>query len=327
MRRIALRASGVAALAVIGACREPTEIEVEISSDVCAKVRGDGVTIAVADSAEALRPRAASARQVACTDTTGVVGSIVLVPSGDKGARVAIEVALHLTNDADCGVNGEKCIVARRVLRYARHTRLVLPIALREVCAGVPCPIEQTCAEGTCVSAELLDPDTCVLAGTCADGSGSGPNGGGPGDGAVDAREGDASTADVAASGDGGCPVVPGAQPESVEVDCPVQPCLIAGHVCCTGPTAPLGACVKPGLGCAVKPCDEDGDCGSNIACCAYVNHAVGVATYVCSTTGLSCGPGQVHVCKTSCACGTTELPCRYSPTCQIATCGGGCPQ
>jgi len=334
MRRIALCASSVAALAVIGACREPTEIEVEISSDACARVRGEGVTIAVADSPEAVHPRAPSASQPACTDTTGTVGSIVLVPSGDKGARVAIEVALHLTNDADCGAVGEKCIVARRVLRYARHTRLVLPIALREVCAGVRCPVEQTCSQGICVSAELQDPDACALAGTCPDGSGANGSGGasdgGLRDGASDARDKDASSVDAwAPSGDGGCAVVPGARPESPGVvDCPAQPCSGKNQTCCIL-VADSHVCegVPPTGDCTQKMCDEDADCGHGNVCCAFLSGVLPgpfVTTYLCTPN--SCPIAQVHVCKTVCACVNPELPCTYSQQCGIATCGGQCP-
>jgi hypothetical protein len=253
------------------------------------------------------------------------VGSIVLVPSGDKGARVAIEVALHLSNDAECGAKGEKCIVARRVLRYARHTRLVLPIALREVCAGVPCPIEQTCSQGVCVSADLQDPDTCVLAGTCPDGSGA--SGGGLRDGAVEARDKDASSGDAWAPGDGGCLVVNGAQqPSYGRIDCPNTPCPLAKEYCCTdGPS--LGSCyMGPPTGtCVLKGCDEDADCSNGYVCCVSLDHTGGghpTTTFACAQ---SCALGAVHVCKTTCACDKAEVLCAMSP-CGMATCGGQCP-
>jgi hypothetical protein len=149
-------------------CRAPTEITLAISTDEACPRAGDlAITVGSPEGIEGSAPGAVTAPSC---DASGDLGTIVLVPSGENDARVAIEVSL-----GDCAAGA--CIVARRALRYLPHTPLRVLIALRQRCAGVSCPRGETCVSGDCVDAEIADPGKCATSDGCGEDSlvGSGP--------------------------------------------------------------------------------------------------------------------------------------------------------
>ena len=192
------------ALAVVGACRAPTEITVEIQTNVnCADVKGTSITIGnLAD----LDARPATTVTAACNPSTGRIGSIVIVPSGESRETVAIRIVMGVGKDlAECvpPAYGPGCIVARRALRYVPNASLSVPIFMAAVCTGIACNSTQTCVGGDCASATIEDSTRCLEPGGCTEAV-LGPVT--PGDPVVDAG-GPAPDASVVA--DGGDPTIP----------------------------------------------------------------------------------------------------------------------
>jgi hypothetical protein len=148
----------------IGACRNPTEIVLEVDTNAdCASVAMAGVRIGARDTPEGA---AADRRATAHTCADGHVGSLVLVPSRGKSDAVAIEVVGALSGDvAECNAAAPRpnCIVARRRVRFAAHESLHLPIQLRAACAGLACPQDQTCVDGVCRGADI----DCAAGSSC----------------------------------------------------------------------------------------------------------------------------------------------------------------
>lgn len=164
---LALAVAPVVAL-VVAACREPTEITIELTSNACASLTETGIAVGVPGT---LSGASFSATQPGC-QSAGVIGSIALTPSGARDDIVAIEVTAGLgKSPAACVHADPKCIVARRVVRYIEHRPLTLPIALDSSCAGVACDDPSTtCLSGACVPAKVDCPTTtCGLGGIVPD--------------------------------------------------------------------------------------------------------------------------------------------------------------
>jgi hypothetical protein len=142
------------------ACRTPTQVTVEISTDVpCDSVQGASLQVGSLESIESSSP-SAEARQCSAD---GRIGSIVLVPRGSKDEPFAFKVAMGVGVGPDrCAVESGKCVVARRALRFIPHTELSLPVVLRQACMGVSCPATETCVRGRCVPASIDDPERCA---------------------------------------------------------------------------------------------------------------------------------------------------------------------
>lgn len=168
------RACGVAlsvalAAAAVAACREPTEIMVEISTDIpCDQI--DRTSIYVGSPTAVGQPLGkltVSAETSACNAATKRIGSIVVLPSGETTDTVAIRLVARLKG-SDCDNNlTTGCVDARRSLGFLAHTSLRLPIALNADCKNVVCGSTDTCSGGKCTPA-LVDPNTCVTSG-CPD--------------------------------------------------------------------------------------------------------------------------------------------------------------
>jgi sugar lactone lactonase YvrE len=154
--------AGCLGAALLPDCRDPTEITVVLSTDAkCADV--SGTTIAVGQIGH-LDDKPAAAETTRC-ESSGRIGSLVVVPSGGKDEEVAIRVVTGIGNKTpeacvDSGFVGG-CIVARRSLRYLPHTPLVLPVKMSLDCVDVPCGETETCYKGQCVPANV-DPNQCV---------------------------------------------------------------------------------------------------------------------------------------------------------------------
>jgi outer membrane protein assembly factor BamB len=149
-------------LAGVAGCLEPTEAIVEISTDAsCEDVSGTGITGGLLFDIETL-PFGTTTD--ACS--SGDIGSIVLVPGEDDedDAAFAFKVVTSLDVPVDSCIApayGPGCIVARRALRYVPHEPFRLPVQMAAACAGVICPPEQTCVDGTCQSATCEAPGSC----------------------------------------------------------------------------------------------------------------------------------------------------------------------
>ena len=157
----------VASLAT-NACREPTQITVELRTDVACSAR---LTTAVVvgtlpQTNESLASRPAAVQTTDCTQASpgdGFIGSLVVVPSGDKTGEVAIKVVVGVgIPPEECtSPTDKRCITARRVRKYVADTKLVLPITMNDACRGVPCGADETCSRGRCVSVRCEDDGTC----------------------------------------------------------------------------------------------------------------------------------------------------------------------
>ena len=135
-----LAALAVLVIAAAVSCRDPTEVTVEITTDIrCPDMKG--VTLTVGNLTD-LDQRPVTTATNACDPATLRIGAIVIVPSGDDDETVAVRVVMGFGRDpAECvpPAYGPGCIVARRALRYIPHTRLTLPIFMSAQCNGIAC--------------------------------------------------------------------------------------------------------------------------------------------------------------------------------------------
>jgi hypothetical protein len=175
MRWSSLLVPAAVALATLSGCQPPTQITLELSTDIPCNGTFGGASIFVGSKGE-VEDQPATTTTTACNAGTGRIGSLVVVPSAGSDSEVAIKVVGGRNWSPDrCGMGdalpaaGDGCVVARRILRFVPQTPLELPIALRDSCVGVECPADQTCANGLCVSAEVAAPETCGEPGACDD--------------------------------------------------------------------------------------------------------------------------------------------------------------
>jgi hypothetical protein len=179
MRRRSAFVLATAACASAAACYGPTEVRLEISTDLPCRAAGGGAADPVhtlvrlgdaVDSPIVADTTTCSARAVG--EVVSDIGSIVLVPSGDRAAHVTVQVTATADgSDPDvCGRPGAsvaaqaQCIVARRTFAFIKHTSRSLPIRLYASCKGQVCDATQTCnGSGTCESS-VVDDDTGCLA-------------------------------------------------------------------------------------------------------------------------------------------------------------------
>jgi hypothetical protein len=188
---------GAAGLALAcAACRTPTEILVDVSTTAdCAAVADGGTSILLGTSTSlAEASPATTVRQC----TAGSIGTIYLTPRHGKDDQVAVEVVTSMGGSVDsCEPQspGSTCIVARRILRYLPHEKLVLPIVMRPECAGVACSLDQTCVSGRCTSAvSNCGPNMACDEGTLEDDGGRTGDGGVGLDASGGARDGGTDT-------------------------------------------------------------------------------------------------------------------------------------
>lgn len=147
------------------ACRSPTQITLVVTTDLeCSKVTG--TSIAVGRLGE-LADKPAASTTAYCDRSSGRIGTLVVVPSGDRGEEVALRVVSGVGKGVEaCTLApGDTCVVARRALRFIPHKELVLNVAMRSACIGKPCAKDETCVQGNCVKAAVGDPEACLGAG------------------------------------------------------------------------------------------------------------------------------------------------------------------
>src|SRR5438105_9749325 len=117
-RRAALVGSAGLVLAAVHGCLSPTQISVEIVTDVpCAEVNGVAAWVGAPGIELAAAPPKLSADHPC---DTGRIGSFVVTPSGGKSDEVGIEVALGIDGGvaSACSPPRPGCIVARRVVSF-----------------------------------------------------------------------------------------------------------------------------------------------------------------------------------------------------------------
>lgn len=182
------------------ACKAPTQVTLEVSSDArCqGEPSGAGVTDFLRDvaiytastfGATTLAPSAVTESCALGDAERRDVGSLVLVPGTGRselevlviaGVRRIANGAPDATKSAEqcaallaegklaLGASTEPCIFTRRRLAFIESKPLVLPVSLDAACIGVVCGADQACASGACVPAEV----TCSN-GTCSEPAGA----------------------------------------------------------------------------------------------------------------------------------------------------------
>lgn len=223
-----------AAATVLLACRSPTQVTVVVTTDVSCKDAPSAVVV-VGPLGDIEHGRPASAISRRCDDS-GSLGTLVVVPSGATNALVAFKIVEGFAGHApdDCIESGDysQCIVARRALNYLPHKSLLVPVAMRVSCKGVPCDATTTCSNGRCVPATISDPSACTEPTGC---DVLEPTDGGAPDATVDdAGDGGDGGVDAADGGDGGVGCV-GTCPAPIAAGRDFACALSAGQLLCWG--------------------------------------------------------------------------------------------
>ncbi len=152
-------------VAVTTACYTPTEIVVELSTDLrCTDA--PQTTIFRGPPFDTL-PNASTSdcAEIANADTR--IGTVTVVPTEDADrASLKVVIAARGRRIEDCEAHPEDCIVARRSFSYVKHRSLRLPIRLLSECFGEPCADGTTCGPGgICLgdSVACASRDVCQL--------------------------------------------------------------------------------------------------------------------------------------------------------------------
>lgn len=150
---------GVFGALVAGACQTPTQVTLELRTDVpCSSVRGVSITVGSPGTVESASP---GTTVYACND--GYIGTLAVVPSGAKDGRLAVRAVLGVDVPSDqCSVQSKYrgCIVVRRELSFVPRSNLLVPIGFYAACRNVACDSNSTCkGRGECVSSLLSNVD------------------------------------------------------------------------------------------------------------------------------------------------------------------------
>lgn len=177
MRRLL---GGAAALLALVSCRSPTQISIEVSTNVpCGSWQG--AAVAVGQLGTELETKPAATTSTYC-DSNGYLGTVVAVPSGADNASVGFRIVGAVTETLEActeDASGSGCIVARRALNFIPHDSLAVSVPLLSSCEGIVCDPESTCVQGTCKSATIADPSACASSACGESALGSGTNDGG----------------------------------------------------------------------------------------------------------------------------------------------------
>jgi hypothetical protein len=289
-------------LVVSVSCREPTELTLTIHTSLpCADTEHwKGVAVYVGKSGHDVESTSATLVTQTC-DSSGNVGSLVVVPSKAKDGVFGLRVVAGITrNPEDCAAaDYEGCVVARRIVRFSPHASLELDVDLAAECINQGCTSGSTCQTGDCIDIKDLPPPESAPAPAPSS----------------NVQPGDASVR----CGDNGVF------------------CGTSGDVCClsvdvaAGTT--LGDC-RPAKDCPpssiVLNCDDDTDCpareeGTNAAglCALSYTHAGDNDWFVPDYIALSeCRFAHSHsvgdtvglgLCEDRKSCGGGQFPCRPS--------------
>jgi hypothetical protein len=333
--------SALAVIATSAACLDPTEITVDIATDVkCEDTKGTSIVGGRPGSIELASPTTMTRD---CDN--GRIGTLVSTPPDSKDVDAAFLVVLGVDRPvSECTADNhfQGCIVQRRLIHYIKHTPLNLPVTMWLVCKDVECGPETTCARnGKCVSARIPDPASCASSPCFIEGDGPfvpGVDGGT--DTGTDSRVADAG-ADSPRVGDADAdaPIVVDPPPPGNRLYCPNYPnnCNIGG-TCCFSHSGSGGVCDPPSCDPAantVMRCNRKSDCAlPTDFCCGTVVAALDIAGG--GKPVLSHGPGLVPEASlndassgtrtlTSTACQTAPGACVGSWICTtLADCPSG---
>ena len=164
---VAAGATTLVLIVTLGSCREPTELTLELTTDLSCAELGD-TTIYVGSAEELARPlsslTAAAVTHGCMASRDGRIGSIVVLPSGSDDERFSIRVVAGRSGSNCTADLRSGCIEARRSLGFVPHTPLYLPLALSKTCENVICVnASDTCIDGVCVnSVSNCETGSCV---------------------------------------------------------------------------------------------------------------------------------------------------------------------
>lgn len=289
----------LAALTCFYACKDPTQVTLDISyRGPCSDVRGTAIVIGVDPASVEDRVT----RNVYTTETTSCstdgslskIGSLVVTPSDSSSRGALIVIAGIDKPPSQCkpadGYFG--CIISRRSFAFVSHSDLNLPVILEPDCKNVPCAAGSTCLHGACVGSESkCSGGNCDDFGVSDDGGRSLVDAPTSSDGAVDGSLLDAPVDSPTSSGEG-CAT------HDVPVTCGGSfPCA-PGTPCCTmvgsgsggGQIGCMQACPYMRVSCR-----DSTNCAAGQVCClVYPSSTTCTATSSC--------PGQV-TCTQDCDC------------------------
>jgi hypothetical protein len=156
----------VAGLLSIAGCRDATQIRLEIRTNLpCSKPEDGwrGIAVYVGPPGAEARGDAPVLVSHDCNED-GYIGSLVLVPSGDKDEPILVRVVAAISQDEqlapeECVArNYRECIVARRATRFVPHSTLDLQIELANTCMSLGCDPQYSCSSGSCLGVQDSKP-------------------------------------------------------------------------------------------------------------------------------------------------------------------------
>ena len=150
-----LGAAALSGLVLLASCREPTEVTLELTTDLPCAALGD-TSIYVGTAQELAGPLSgltAAAVTHGCIDAqAGRIGSIVVLPSRGDDERFSLRVVTGRSGATCTADLRSGCIEVRRSLGFVPHTPLRLPLELSKTCENVVCDnASDTCLAGKCV--------------------------------------------------------------------------------------------------------------------------------------------------------------------------------
>lgn len=147
------------AAVLAAACAAPTEIRLRVHTNVpCTDAtQWKGIAIYAGAPGAGLENKAPALTSTAC-DKDGLVGTLVIVPSGSKDDEVGLRVVGGIAYaPEDCAAHDyQGCIVARREVRFTRHEALDLEVVLTSECLGFGCDTTHTCVAGMCTETQTV---------------------------------------------------------------------------------------------------------------------------------------------------------------------------
>jgi alpha-tubulin suppressor-like RCC1 family protein len=150
-------------------CADPTQVTLVINTDVpCGRWGGASIRVAGTNIEGSSAPNTST---LACADD-GTVGTLVLVPQGDKASAVSVEILAGVGRDPESCAGagfGDGCIRATRALAYIASRPLRLPVSMRLSCNGIVCASGDTCVRGLCRKNSIDDPARCASLDGCGE--------------------------------------------------------------------------------------------------------------------------------------------------------------
>ncbi len=324
--RILVASCPLLVIAAVVACREPTQIIVDIylRDAECSEIRTASIAITGDDTLES---RLAAVTTDACDAKH--IGSLAAIPQGaGSSGKIFIRVVVGFSRRVDTCTEANRyagCTVARRRVSYRAHATTTIPVFVDKSCEDQPCATRTTCnRDRDCESADLdglCETDTCVLP------SERGPpprgnDGASTTDATRDASTDAANEAGSVGPNGRGAWSGPGAACGPARCTAPTAICSYAG-------AAPQ--CAASG-GTSYLACDESSDCNAGSTCCYNFTaqsafcamttcdeelcwkDSTCPGTTICANTAASTVFGALGLCRRIGA--SVSIPCRLSLAC-----------